>query len=86
MRPDVVTKTSLMLGLGEEDEEVIQTMKELREIGNVFVALYERKGKGRAKRNRIGETFPANYLSDILKRRSLFQGEGRGIGRRKCGH
>uniref|UniRef100_A0A0M3IEY5 Lipoyl synthase, mitochondrial n=1 Tax=Ascaris lumbricoides TaxID=6252 RepID=A0A0M3IEY5_ASCLU len=33
VRPDVVTKTSLMLGLGEEDEEVIQTMKELREIG-----------------------------------------------------
>ncbi|KHN87380.1 Lipoyl synthase, mitochondrial [Toxocara canis] len=33
MRRDVVTKTSLMLGLGEKDEEVIETMKELRQIG-----------------------------------------------------
>lgn len=29
-RPDVLTKTSLMLGLGESDEEVIQTMDDLR--------------------------------------------------------
>ena len=31
-RPDVLTKTSLMLGLGETDEEVIQTMKDLRAV------------------------------------------------------
>lgn len=29
-RPDVLTKTSLMLGLGESDEEIIQTMDDLR--------------------------------------------------------
>ncbi|KTC85368.1 MULTISPECIES: lipoyl synthase [Legionella] len=29
-RPDVLTKTSLMLGLGESDEEIIKTMDELR--------------------------------------------------------
>lgn len=29
-RPDVLTKTSLMLGLGETDEEIVQTMEELR--------------------------------------------------------
>lgn len=29
-RPDVITKTSLMLGLGETDEEVIQTMEDCR--------------------------------------------------------
>jgi lipoic acid synthetase len=29
-RPDVVTKTSLMLGLGEEKEEVIQCMQDLK--------------------------------------------------------
>ena len=29
-RPDVLTKTSLMLGLGETDEEVIKTMDDLR--------------------------------------------------------
>ena len=31
-RPDILTKTSLMLGLGETDEEISQTLKELREI------------------------------------------------------
>ena len=30
-RPEVLTKTSLMLGLGETDEEIIQTMDDLRE-------------------------------------------------------
>lgn len=29
-RPDVITKTSLMLGLGEEKDEVIQCMRDLR--------------------------------------------------------
>ena len=29
-RPDVFTKTSLMLGLGETDEEILQTMDDLR--------------------------------------------------------
>ncbi|TWC36296.1 lipoic acid synthetase [Pseudomonas sp. SJZ079] len=32
-RPDVLAKTSLMLGLGETDEEVIETMDDLRAIG-----------------------------------------------------
>ena len=31
--PGLLTKTSLMLGLGESDEEIIQTMKDLRNIG-----------------------------------------------------
>jgi len=31
--PGLVTKTSLMLGMGEKDEEVFQTMKDLRNIG-----------------------------------------------------
>ena len=30
-RPDVLTKTSLMLGLGEQDKEVLQTMHDLRD-------------------------------------------------------
>ena len=29
-RPDVLTKTSLMLGLGEKDDEIMQTMDDLR--------------------------------------------------------
>jgi len=32
-RPGVLTKTSLMLGLGETDEEIIETMDDLRAIG-----------------------------------------------------
>jgi lipoic acid synthetase len=32
VKPDLYTKTSIMLGLGETDEEVIQTMKDLRAI------------------------------------------------------
>ena len=32
-RPDVLTKTSLMLGLGESDDEVIECMDDLRRIG-----------------------------------------------------
>ncbi|WP_372966209.1 lipoyl synthase [Marinobacter sp.] len=32
-RPDVITKTSLMLGLGETESEVLETMDDLRAIG-----------------------------------------------------
>lgn len=32
-RPDVLTKTSLMLGLGEKDHEIMQTMQDLRASG-----------------------------------------------------
>ena len=32
-RPDVITKTSLMLGLGETDEEIVETLNDLRAIG-----------------------------------------------------
>ncbi len=30
-RPEVLTKTSLMLGLGEKDHEIMQTMQDLRD-------------------------------------------------------
>ena len=32
-RPDVLTKTSLMLGLGERDDEIVETLRDLRAIG-----------------------------------------------------
>lgn len=32
VRPSLITKTSLMLGFGESDEQILQTMKDLREI------------------------------------------------------
>ncbi|MCW4151093.1 lipoyl synthase [Halomonas sp. 18H] len=38
-RPGVITKTSLMLGLGETEEEILQTFDDLREIGVDIVTL-----------------------------------------------
>ncbi|CUM63014.1 uncharacterized protein PRCAT00000576001 [Priceomyces carsonii] len=32
VKPSLVTKTSMMLGLGETDEQILQTLKDLREI------------------------------------------------------
>jgi lipoyl synthase len=32
-RPDVLTKTSLMLGLGETDEEILEALRDLRAVG-----------------------------------------------------
>ncbi len=32
-RPDILTKTSLMLGLGERDEEILEAMDDLRAVG-----------------------------------------------------
>lgn len=32
-RPDILTKTSVMLGLGETDEEILETLADLRAIG-----------------------------------------------------
>ena len=33
MRPDMLTKSSIMLGLGETDEDVLQAARDLRAIG-----------------------------------------------------
>ncbi len=39
LRNDLITKSSLMLGLGEEEEEVLRAMKDLREAGVDIVTL-----------------------------------------------
>ena len=39
MSPRIFTKSSIMLGLGESKEEVIQTMKDLREVDVDFLTL-----------------------------------------------
>jgi len=39
MNPKIITKSSLMLGLGESDEEVLQAFRDLREIGADIVTL-----------------------------------------------
>lgn len=38
-RPDVISKTSLMLGLGETESEILETLDELREAGVDVVTL-----------------------------------------------
>lgn len=38
-RPDIITKTSIMVGLGETDEEIFQTFDDLRAIGVDIVTL-----------------------------------------------
>jgi len=38
-RPDILTKTSLMLGLGETDDEIKETMQDLKAIGLDIVTL-----------------------------------------------
>lgn len=37
--PDLITKSSIMLGLGETDQEVKQTMQDLRDVGVDAVTL-----------------------------------------------
>lgn len=37
--PDLITKSSIMLGLGETDEQIQQTMTDLREVGVDCVTL-----------------------------------------------
>ncbi|MDJ0274471.1 MAG: lipoyl synthase [Aigarchaeota archaeon] len=39
LRPEVLTKSSLMLGLGETDEEVLEALRELRSVGVDIVTM-----------------------------------------------
>ncbi|XP_076178151.1 lipoyl synthase, mitochondrial [Ptiloglossa arizonensis] len=39
LNPDLITKSSIMLGLGETDEEIEQTMKDLKDVGVAAVTL-----------------------------------------------
>ena len=39
MDPSIYTKSSIMLGLGERDEEVVQSMKDLRAVGVDILAI-----------------------------------------------
>ena len=39
LNPTMHTKSSIMVGLGEEEEEVLETMKDLREVGVDFLTI-----------------------------------------------
>lgn len=51
VKPDLITKTSIMLGCGETDEEVLQTLKDLREadVDCVTLGQYMRPTKRHMK-------------------------------------
>jgi lipoic acid synthetase len=48
LRPDLPTKSSLMVGLGETDDEVIEAMERLREVGVDLLTLGQYLAPGRA--------------------------------------
>ncbi len=66
-RPDVITKTSIMVGLGETDEEIFETFDDLRAIGVDIVTLgqYLRPTKNHlpVERYVTPETF--NHYRDV---------------------
>jgi len=68
-RPGVLTKTSLMLGLGERDEEVVETMRDLRAIGCDILTL------GQYLRPTLNHLPVARYVSpdefDAYRRHAL---------------
>jgi lipoyl synthase len=47
LRPDVPTKSSLMVGLGESDEEVLDAMRQLRDAGVELLTLGQYLTPGR---------------------------------------
>jgi lipoic acid synthetase len=51
LRPEVATKSSLMLGLGEREEEVLSALRELREAGVESLTLGQYLRPTRAARN-----------------------------------
>lgn len=61
-RPDVLTKSSLMLGLGETDEEIRQAMRDLRSVGVDILTLgqYLRPSKSHLPVERY--VTPAEFL------------------------
>ncbi|WP_373387245.1 lipoyl synthase [Pseudomonas alcaligenes] len=66
-RPSVITKTSLMLGLGETDEEILQTMDDLRAIGVDILTLgqYLQPTRNHLKVQRWVSPEEFNRLRDI---------------------
>lgn len=70
IQPNMVTKSSLMLGLGETDDEVLQAMKGkhyLIQINSPFsVNCFSKKKNGRTKLQLFTKREVFNYLSFAL--------------------
>ena len=70
IQPNMVTKSSLMLGLGETDDEVLQAMKGkhyLIQINSPFsVNCFKKKKNGRTKLQLFTKREVLNYLSYAL--------------------
>lgn len=65
--PDVLTKTSLMVGIGESDEEIYQTMDDLRECGVDILTLgqYLRPTKNHLPIDRYVTPEEFNHFRDV---------------------
>ncbi|KAJ3182189.1 hypothetical protein HDU85_003231 [Gaertneriomyces sp. JEL0708] len=68
-RPELITKTSMMLGLGETDEEVLQAMKDLRsvDVDVVTFGQYMRPTKKHMKVSEYVHPDKFNYWADVAK-------------------
>lgn len=72
IKPQQYTKTSLMLGLGEKDEQVMQTLKHLREVGCDVVTFgqYLAPTKRHARHLPVTEYIPPekfDYWAEVAK-------------------
>ncbi len=67
--PDLVTKSSIMLGLGEERNEVVGAMEDLREVGVDIVTLgqYLRPSEDQLSVEKFWETSEFAELGDIAR-------------------
>ena len=74
-RPDVLTKTSLMLGLGETDEEIIETMDNIRSVGVDILTLgqYLQPTKNHLPVQRFVTPETFNLLRDIGLQKGFYE-------------
>ena len=74
-RPDVLTKTSLMLGLGETDEEIIQTMDDLRaqQVDILTLGQYLQPTKNHLPIQRYVTPETFNQLREIGLQKGFFE-------------
>lgn len=68
-RPEVVTKSGLMLGLGETNEEVIEVMKDMRahNIDHITLGQYLQPSKNHSPVKRFATPEEFKELGDIAK-------------------
>jgi lipoyl synthase len=74
-RPDILTKTSLMLGLGETDEEIINTMDDIRQMQVDILTLgqYLQPTKNHLPVHRFVPPETFNYLREVGLKKGFYE-------------